>query len=239
MLRRPPRSTLFPYTTLFRSHADVEGDELLALEPLGDVARDDALRESLDDGGLADARLADEHGVVLGAPREHLDDPADLLVAADDGIELAPSRQVGEVARVALERLVLLLGVGVGDPLRPAHLRERLVDGFGRHAVLREHAAGGAVAILGERDEEVLGRDVPVLEALGLRLRPFERQPRAFAEVLAAPAADRGELGELRPECLLDRVETRSELRSEEHTSELQSHSDLVCRLLLEKKKIT
>src|SRR5436190_5448468 len=27
--------------------------------------------------------------------------------------------------------------------------------------------------------------------------------------------------------------------RSEEHTSELQSHSDLVCRLLLEKKNIT
>src|SRR5438034_7586968 len=26
-------------------------------------------------------------------------------------------------------------------------------------------------------------------------------------------------------------------VRSEEHTSELQSHSDLVCRLLLEKKK--
>src|SRR5260221_5367057 len=31
----------------------------------------------------------------------------------------------------------------------------------------------------------------------------------------------------------------RIELRSEEHTSELQSHSDLVCRLLLEKKKKT
>src|SRR5438132_10260261 len=29
----------------------------------------------------------------------------------------------------------------------------------------------------------------------------------------------------------------RSLTRSEEHTSELQSHSDLVCRLLLEKKK--
>src|SRR5437588_9052578 len=27
-------------------------------------------------------------------------------------------------------------------------------------------------------------------------------------------------------------------MRSEEHTSELQSHSDLVCRLLLEKKKL-
>src|SRR5437588_5806798 len=29
----------------------------------------------------------------------------------------------------------------------------------------------------------------------------------------------------------------RFPMRSEEHTSELQSHSDLVCRLLLEKKK--
>src|SRR5260221_12973750 len=29
----------------------------------------------------------------------------------------------------------------------------------------------------------------------------------------------------------------RTRTRSEEHTSELQSHSDLVCRLLLEKKK--
>src|SRR5436190_4729435 len=32
-------------------------------------------------------------------------------------------------------------------------------------------------------------------------------------------------------------VDVRAALRSEEHTSELQSHSDLVCRLLLEKKK--
>src|SRR5438034_2868027 len=32
-------------------------------------------------------------------------------------------------------------------------------------------------------------------------------------------------------------VEKYVTLRSEEHTSELQSHSDLVCRLLLEKKK--
>src|SRR5438034_3914855 len=35
--------------------------------------------------------------------------------------------------------------------------------------------------------------------------------------------------------CLL--VELKLNVRSEEHTSELQSHSDLVCRLLLEKKK--
>src|SRR5438132_8754021 len=36
---------------------------------------------------------------------------------------------------------------------------------------------------------------------------------------------------------LLRRCATARDRRSEEHTSELQSHSDLVCRLLLEKKK--
>src|SRR5438034_8373351 len=38
------------------------------------------------------------------------------------------------------------------------------------------------------------------------------------------------------PRHVLDAGPSR-DLRSEEHTSELQSHSDLVCRLLLEKKK--
>src|SRR5260221_10180016 len=36
-----------------------------------------------------------------------------------------------------------------------------------------------------------------------------------------------------------ERSAATSSSRSEEHTSELQSHSDLVCRLLLEKKKKT
>src|SRR6266540_2363644 len=35
----------------------------------------------------------------------------------------------------------------------------------------------------------------------------------------------------------IDRIKARLGVRSEEHTSELQSHHDLVCRLLLEKKK--
>src|SRR5947207_11459660 len=35
----------------------------------------------------------------------------------------------------------------------------------------------------------------------------------------------------------LDYLAAVGDPRSEEHTSELQSHSDLVCRLLLEKKK--
>src|SRR2546421_7352427 len=35
----------------------------------------------------------------------------------------------------------------------------------------------------------------------------------------------------------IEKSASQIELRSEEHTSELQSRSDLVCRLLLEKKK--
>ena len=48
--------------------AQVERDDALVLEPLGHVAAHDALGEALDDGRLADAGLADQHRVVLGAP---------------------------------------------------------------------------------------------------------------------------------------------------------------------------
>ena len=40
-------------------------------------------------------------------------------------------------------------------------------------------------------------------------------------------------------DCFMNMYSYSRNLRSEEHTSELQSHSDLVCRLLLEKKKTT
>src|SRR5438874_7014188 len=46
------------------------------------------------------------------------------------------------------------------------------------------------------------------------------------------PATKRNRPGEIRPACFV-----WSPDRSEEHTSELQSRRDLVCRLLLEKKK--
>src|SRR5207244_12543112 len=91
--------------------AKVERHEALVLETLGDVAVDDALRESLDDRRLADAGLADEYRIVLGAARQHLDHAANLFVSADDGIEPPFLRRLGEVARVALERLVLILGI--------------------------------------------------------------------------------------------------------------------------------
>src|SRR2546430_3061848 len=51
-----------------------------------------------------------------------------------------------------------------------------------------------------------------------------------------APPLDRGGAETLQPAPYLD-PEVVGLVRSEEHTSELQSQSNLVCRLLLEKKK--
>src|SRR2546427_5218218 len=39
MIRRPPRSTLFPYTTLFRSHPAVRRENGVTLPVLGRVAQ--------------------------------------------------------------------------------------------------------------------------------------------------------------------------------------------------------
>ena len=50
--------------------ADVERDQPAVAQRAGDVAGDDALGEALDDGGLADAGLADQDRVVLRAAAE-------------------------------------------------------------------------------------------------------------------------------------------------------------------------
>src|SRR5206468_7201227 len=80
-----------------------------------------------------------------------------------------------------------------------------------------------------------------VVGQLGDRRLRFRRRRRVELEhpaplVLRARQADDVDLLDLL--CVeLDVLLHLEPLRSEEHTSELQSRSDLVCRLLLEKKK--
>src|SRR5947207_6811151 len=74
-------------------------------------------------------------------------------------------------------------------------------------------------------------------------LFPYTTLFRSQAELIEATDGEQGSDLQGKPVILLTSVgritgfPCRS--RSEEHTSELQSHSDLVCRLLLEKKKNT
>src|SRR2546429_5691268 len=65
MIRRPPRSTLFPYTTLFRSHGD---HRVLApgagAEVLLDVL-EDVVAEAVDErGDRKSTRLNSSHGYI-------------------------------------------------------------------------------------------------------------------------------------------------------------------------------
>ena len=92
--------------------AHVEREQLLVLQAFRHVAVDDALRQALDDGGLADAGLADQHRIVLGAAREHLDGAADFLVAADHRIDLAVARGLRQIAGIFLQRVIGVLGGG-------------------------------------------------------------------------------------------------------------------------------
>src|SRR2546427_8837912 len=79
------------------------------------------------------------------------------------------------------------------------------------------------------------------------RLQPLQDTQRSSVSYISsdvkAPgpswpeSARRSELARPRVRCRSSPVARKDGHRSEEHTSELQSQSNLVCRLLLEKKK--
>src|SRR2546427_6220832 len=74
---------------------------------------------------------------------------------------------------------------------------------------------------------------VPGLARPGL----FAAAPGLAAAPAARAAAMAATLVPARRRAVFDRLAPVGRIRSEEHTSELQSQSNLVCRLLLEKKK--
>ena len=139
----------------------VQLHDVLVADGGRNVAVDDALGQALHDGGLAHARLADQHGVVLGAAAEHLDRAANLLDAADHRVELALARKVGDVAAVLLERLELGLGVLAGDVLAGTQLLVGLAHALAGDAGGLEDGAGLVLAVR-ERAEQVLRGDVGV-----------------------------------------------------------------------------
>src|SRR3712207_7261101 len=95
MIRRPPRSTLFPYTTLFRS--DEVDQHLLDLDP---VAADEAcLRVDLDMMGEAEQMLVDE-----GEAAGFLDQQGEVLaLRSEEHTSELQSRQY-LVCRLLLEK---------------------------------------------------------------------------------------------------------------------------------------
>src|SRR5688572_31785594 len=61
MVRRPPRSTLFPYTTLFRSLVRVVRERVVAHRDLGEDLVLDQVGDLLDHAALAALLRSEEH----------------------------------------------------------------------------------------------------------------------------------------------------------------------------------
>ncbi len=161
---------VFEFAAILRAgehRAQIERHDALVLERFRHVARNDALRQAFNDGRLAHARLADQHRIILGAPRKHLHHAANFFIAADHGIELAAPRLLVQVARIALERLIFRFRILVGDALRSANRGERLQDGVVRRAVTRQQLLRRIALQTGQRQQHVLGRNVFVLESVG------------------------------------------------------------------------
>ena len=141
-------------------------------------------------------------GLFLVRRLRHLDDAPDLLVAADDRVELARAGLLGQVAAVLLERLVGALGVRRGDALAAADVwsAPRIAS---RPAPWRSSSCLALAADLGDAEQQVLGRDVLVAEAPGLVLGPVDDPLRARVEAQRAaldPGAAREDGGQLAAE---------------------------------------
>ena len=156
---------LLEFAAVFRAGqqgGEVEHQHLLALERLGHFVIDDPLRQPFDDGGLADAGLADQHRVVLGATLQDLDRTADFVVASDHRVELAVARARGEVERVFGERLALAFGFLRLHVLAAAHGLDGLFQRGLLGAVLLQQAAGFALVVQ-RRQQEQFGGDEGVV----------------------------------------------------------------------------
>ena len=63
---------LFKFAAEFRARhqcRQIQGHQPFRFQHVRNVAGNDSLRQSFHNGGLSDARLADQHRIIFGAPR--------------------------------------------------------------------------------------------------------------------------------------------------------------------------
>ena len=191
---------------------EVQRDDALLFQRLRDVAAHDPLGQPFDDRRLADARLADQHRVVLRAAAQHLDDPPDLLVPADHRVELPRPRLLGQVPAVFLQRLVGALRGRRGDALAAPDASERAQHGLpARPVALQERLA--LTAGVDHAQQQMLRGHELVGQPARLLGRPLQHATRARVEGqlpagdLRATGEERGKLSAERPEVHPDAAE--------------------------------
>ena len=143
----------------------------------GMPAFDDELRQPFDDGGLAHARLADEHGIVLRAPGRGSARCARSPAARPMTGSSSPACAPGQVAGKLVERgrFLLLCGGAGGVLLAAAEGAQELFAGLAQiHAHLDHHVRSHAFAFAHQRQQYVLGADVVLFEFARLAHALFE-----------------------------------------------------------------
>ncbi len=138
-------------------------------------------------------------GLFLVRRERILDDAADLVVPPDHRVELPLAGELGEVLRVLLEGAVLALRLRGGDAGAAADVLQRAADPVGRRPGGPQRLARGPFLLRGG-EEEVLARDVLVLELLRLVLRAVDELREAVREVRLG-AGDAGDRSAARPRC--------------------------------------
>ena len=159
---------LFELTAILRARddeRDVERENALVGEEVRHVAVDDLLRQPFDDGRLADARLADQDGVVLRAAAEHLLHALELVVAADERVELVLHRRLGQVAAELGEQRRFLDAGQRG--LLVQQLDDVLADGVQPHPLFHEDGRRDRPLLAQDAQQQVLGADVVVQQTVG------------------------------------------------------------------------
>src|SRR2546426_5394172 len=225
MIRRPPRSTLFPYTTLFRS------------APRGLARRSQAAREGREGSRARPGRR--RRAVPLSTETSPARSPGATFVAL-----FIAALVIWFVLRVAEVLILVFLAVlaavyfsAITDQLERRFLMPRWVGLL--------CAVVGTVAVIAGAGVLIVP---PVIDQTQALLSGLPQTLTDIQNVIARWASDypvlrRTELADPQSGIIARVVNDAADFlrgsRSEEHTSELQSPCNLVCRLLLEKKKKT
>ena len=148
------------------AHVQTEHDAVLQV--FGHIAAHDTLCKALCNGGLANAGLTDQAGVVLGLTGQDADHVADFLIAANDGVQLLLAGKVYQILTVFLQGVVGILRVVIGDALVAAHCGELLQELILGDAKGTEQFCRVLILLIQQAQKHMLYADIVVLHGLCL-----------------------------------------------------------------------
>src|SRR3989475_381368 len=217
MIRRPPRSTLFPYTTLFRSGFSnasrrITGRHHAMTTPFPLSQRVQRVRLSPNAAASARATALARQGrdiIALTTGEPDFDTPEPIKQAAIAALARGETKYTPTPGTAALRQAI-----------SAKYRRENGLD-----------FDAGQIIVSNGGKQVIYNALAATLDAGDEVIVPAPYWP-SFPDIVRVNDGT-----PVIVDCGIEQGFKLTPARSEEHTSELQSQSNLVCRLLLEKKK--